>query len=66
MAKSFIYSFIVNMQDFKKDMKQNYFLEHQIVQEATFRDFQLPPANSYCDGQVGNCLFLTMLLNTSL
>ena len=29
------------MQDFKKDMKQNYFLEFQIVQGAIFWDFQL-------------------------
>ena len=31
-----IYYFVVNMQDFKKDMKLIYFLEFQIVQGATF------------------------------
>ena len=34
----FIYRFVVNMQELKKDMKQNYFLEFQIVQGETLLD----------------------------
>ena len=61
------------MQYFKKDMKQILFqvlefqivpilfqvLEFQIVPGQPSETFSLPPANSTCGGQVGNCLFLT-------
>ena len=48
------------MQDFKKVVKQNYFLEFQIVQGASFLDFQLAPANSTREAQGVNCLILTL------
>ena len=54
MSNLLIYS------DFKKDLKQNYFLEFHIVSGQPSETFNLPPANSTCDGQVGNCLFLTL------
>ena len=53
-----INSFVVNMQDFKKDMKQIYFLEFQIVQGATSETFSLPPANSTCDMLISNTLYV--------
>ena len=40
----FICYFVVDMQDFKKVMKQDYFLEFQIIQGATVLDFQLDPS----------------------
>ena len=47
------------MEDFKKDMKQN-FLDFKISSGQPSETFSLPPANSIHEEQVGNCLFLTL------
>ena len=35
-----------------------------MVQGQPSEPFSLPPANSTCDGQVGNCLFLVLALDS--
>ena len=47
--------------DCKKDMKQNYFCGISYCQWVQYYEtFNLPLANSTCDMQVGNCLFLAL------
>ena len=54
-----IYQFKVNMQDFKKDMKQNCVWNFRLSRGQPSDTFSWPPTNSTCEG---NCLFLTLVL----
>ena len=64
-----VYQFVVNMQDFQKDHKHFFsrildclgdFLSFRLPRGQPSETFSLPQANSACDGQVGNCLILTL------
>ena len=49
------------MQYFKKDMKKKYFkFKNFRLPRGSPETLNLPPANSTREGQVGNCLFLTL------
>ena len=54
------------MQDYKKDMKQFIFWNFRLSRGQPFETSSLPPANSTHEGQVGNCLFLTLHSSTCI
>ena len=51
-------------QDFKKDMKKKISWNFRLSRGQPSETFSLPPANSTREGQLGNCLFLTLILKT--